>query len=327
MNRRVHGMSLVELMLALLLGGLVVATVIGIFLANRKTMAVTQGIGQIQHNTQVALELLSRDLRQAGGNPCSRHIPLVNIIHAPASRWWTNLVSTQRQDGSWTTPWNNTLRGLTMDEFAAGSGVGARLAGSDAIELLSSDTQVATVVSHDGTRFVLNTANHGFSSGQLLLACEPRQASLFQGTVSGVHVTHPAGGLNCSEHLGFPGGCHNAERFVHAPHTLIARWNPVRWYLGHNGRGGISLYRVRPEGQQQGVTRQEMLANVTGLKFGYLLAGSAGHVALGDVNGHWEQVIAVHIEITVTAAAAKSENGEPLARTVIHTVSLRNRNP
>jgi len=189
MNHRVRGMSLLELMLALLLGTLVVASAIGIFLANRKTMATSQGLGQMQQNMQVAFELLGRELRQAGANPCSRHLPL-----------------------------RNTLRGLTMAEFAAGTSAGARVAGSDAIEVLSADTKTATVVAHDGTRFSLNTSAHGFFSGNLLLVCGPRQASLFQGTVSGANITHPAGGMNCSGDLGLPGGC-NAQPFIYAPHA------------------------------------------------------------------------------------------------------------
>jgi len=326
MKRHSCGMSLVELMLALLLGTLVVASAIGIFLANQKTMAASQGLGRMQQNMQVALELLTHDLRQAGGHPCSRHLPLANIIHTPASRWWTNLVSTQNSDNTWNAPWRNTLRGLTTAEFAIGTGAGARVAGSDAIEVLATDTKTATVVSHDGTRLILNTSAHGFSSGNLLLVCEPRQASVFQGVVSGATITHPAGGMNCSQYLGLPGGC-NAELFVYAPHSQITRWNPVRWYLGHNGRGGTSLYQITLDGNGQGVTRQEMVEDVSALEFRYLLAGASEYVSLSTVGGNWATVIAVRIELGVSAPNVEPEDGNILTRTAVHTVSLRNRNP
>jgi len=325
MTRGMRGMSLVELMLALLLGTLVTASAIGIFLANRKSMATSQGLGQIQQNMQVALELLTRDLRQAGGNPCSRHLPLANLIHAPTSRWWTNLISTQDTETPWSAPWRNTLRGLTTAEFAPGTGTGARVTGSDAIEILSADTKTATVVSHDGTRFVLNTNAHGFSSGNMLLVCDPRQASLFQGTVSGVNITHPAGNMNCSEYLGLPGGC-NAEAFTYAPHAQIARWAPVRWYLGHNGRGGTSLYQITLDGNGQSVTRQEMVEDISALKFRYLLVGGSDDVSLPGMGGQWDAVIGVRIELGVSAPGIRTDEGE-LTRTVVHTVSLRNRQP
>jgi len=326
MTWRMRGMSLLELMLALLLGTLVVASAIGIFLANRKTMATSQGLGQMQQNMQVAFELLGRELRQAGANPCSRHLPLANIIHAPVSRWWTNLASTQNPDETWNAPWRNTLRGLTTAEFAAGTSAGARVAGSDAIEVLSADTKTATVVAHDGTRFILNTSAHGFSSGNLLLVCDPFQASLFQGTVSGANITHPTGGMNCSGDLGLPGGC-NAQPFIYAPHALMTRWAPTRWYLGHNGRDGTSLYQMTLDGNGQGVTRQEMVEDVSALQFRYLLAGASEYVPLPSVGGQWNAVIGVKIELALTASGVKNDDGVALTRTAVHTVSLRNRNP
>jgi len=326
MTSRAHGMSLVELMLALLLGSLVAATAIGIFIANQNTMMMSQGLGRIQQNMQIALELLSRDLRQAGGNPCSQSIPLANMMVAPASHWWTNLVSSQKPDGTWSAPWSNSLRGLTTAEFPAGTGERERVAGSDAIELLSADTNAVTVVSDDGTTLLLNTKAHGFSSGNLLLVCEPRQASLFQGMVSGANITHPAGGMNCSGHLGMPGGC-NGEPFIYSPHALMARWNPVRWYLGVNPRGGTSLYHITLDGNGQGVTRQEMVEDVSALKFRYLLAGASEYVPLSALGGNWAGVIGVRIELEVTAAGIKDDAGNELTRTAVHTVSLRSRNP
>jgi len=322
-----RGMSLIELMLALLLGSLVVATAIAVFVSNRHTMATSQGIGQMQQNMQLALELLSRDLRQAGGNPCGQHIPLANIINAPASRWWTSVLSsTQNADDTWNVPWRDTLRGLSLAEFAPGTSAGARVADSDAIEILSADIKTATVVSHDGTRFVLNTSTHGFSSGHLLLVCEPRQASLFQATVSGTNILHPAAGMNCSGHLGLPGGC-DAQPLIYAPHALMARWNPLRWYLGHNGRGGTSLYRIILDGNGQGVTRQEMVEDITSLAFRYLLAGGSEYVGMSGVGGQWNTVIGVRIELGVGASTVKDENGNALTRTIAYIISLRNRNP
>jgi len=326
MNYFVRGMSLVELMLALLLGTLVVATAIGVFIANRQTMTTTQEIARIQHNMQVALELLARDLRQAGANPCSRSLPFANIIGVPASRWWTNLASTKMTDDIWSTPWRSTLRGLTLAEFADTSTAGGRVAGSDAIELLSTDTKVATVVSHDGTRFVLNNSGHGFSSGNLLLVCDSRQASLFQAQVSGIDVLHPAGGANCGGYLGLPGGC-DAEPFTYMSHALMARWKPVRWYLGHNGRDGTSLYQMTLDGNGQGVTRQEMVEDVSALEFRYLLAGAPEYVKLAAVSGRWDEVIGVRISLSVSAAGGETGNGDLLTRTAAQMVNLRNRNP
>jgi len=325
-NRNLRGMSLVELLLALLLGTLVVASAIGIFVANRKTMLTAQGVGQMQQNLQLAMALLARDIRQAGGNPCSRNLPLANLLDNPSAHWWSDLASVKRADDTWSVPWRKTLRGLTTAEFASGTRAGARVAGSDAIELLSAESDAVTVVSDDGSRFVLNTASHGFSSGNLLLVCDLRQASLFQTEVSGANVRHPANMMNCSAPPGLPGGC-DVEPFVYAPHALIARWNPLRWYLGHNGRGGTSLYRMTLDGNGQGVTRQEMVEDISALTLRYLLAGHADPLGLPALAGRWEEVMAVRIELGVVAADLRADDGAPLTRTAVQVVNLRNRSP
>jgi len=321
MNQQMRGLGVVELLLALLIGTLVVAAAISVFVSNRQTVAATQGLARIQQNMQAALELLARDLKMAGGNPCSRNIPLANVLNAQASRWWTRLASAETAD----VPWGNSVRGLSTAEFPAGTGAGERVAGSDAIELLSADAHAVTVVSHDGTRLILNTAAHGFVSGQLLLVCDPRQASLFQATVSGSTLRHPAGAMNCSAHLGLPGGC-EAAPFVYAPPALVARWAPVRWYLGHNGRGGTSLYQmVMDRNGQSRIRRQEVVTHIRSLAFRYRLAGASADVPISGVAGQWHRVVAVRIEIS--ASGTEDTTDAALMRTAAHTVSLRNRLP
>jgi len=325
-KRAAHiGLSLVELMLALLIGALVVAAAIGVFVGNRQTMASAQGIGQMQQDLSVALELIARDLRRAGGNPCGRHLPLANVINSPAARWWTDWPSAPT-DSAWRSP--AVLRAVALGELGSGSGAGAPVAGSDAIQVLAADGAVATVTSHDGARFVLNTSAHGFSSENLLLACDPRQASVFQATVSGRNVTHLAGGApgNCSTHLGLPGGC-GAQPFSYAPNALLARIYAVRWYLGHNGRGGTSLYRVEVGGNGQAATREELVEHVSLLNFRYLLAGSAGDVDSAGVAGRWGDVSAVRILLSVSAPEVVDDTGAPLTRSAEMTVSIRSRNP
>ena len=55
------GLSLVELMVALVLGLLVVGAAIGVFLSNRQTYTATESLGRVQENARVAFELMARD--------------------------------------------------------------------------------------------------------------------------------------------------------------------------------------------------------------------------------------------------------------------------
>ena len=63
---RTAGLSLVELMVALVLGLLIVGAVIQVFTTTRLTYSVSEGLGRVQENARFAMEFLQRDLRMAG---------------------------------------------------------------------------------------------------------------------------------------------------------------------------------------------------------------------------------------------------------------------
>ncbi|HLT05029.1 MAG TPA: prepilin-type N-terminal cleavage/methylation domain-containing protein, partial [Pseudomonas sp.] len=81
---RQAGVSLIELMISLTLGLLVVGAAIGIFASNKAAYRTTQNLGRLQESGQIAFELLSRDIREAGSNPCDVNHAIGNIIEGGA---------------------------------------------------------------------------------------------------------------------------------------------------------------------------------------------------------------------------------------------------
>ena len=67
-----QGFSLVELMISITLGLLLLLGVIQIFDSTRQANRVNDAVGQLQENGRIALELLSRDIREAGNVGCNR---------------------------------------------------------------------------------------------------------------------------------------------------------------------------------------------------------------------------------------------------------------
>lgn len=62
-----HGFSLIELMIALLLGTILMAGIITLFLGTSKTNRVQNGMARLQENGRYAMTRLTDDLRRAGG--------------------------------------------------------------------------------------------------------------------------------------------------------------------------------------------------------------------------------------------------------------------
>lgn len=335
---RQSGFSLVELMIALLLGTLVVAAAGGIFLANRQTFRSTDNLGRVQEGMRTAFELMARDIREAAGNPCSNAVPLANVINTPTSRWWTNLEN-----------WGGGIRGYMDDQpfsdapSGGGAGAGQRLGGTEAIELFATETPVRMVTAHApaSATFTLSSGDHGFVTGDLALACSPRHAALFQISAAAAGsptIGHDTGGSpgNCTSALGVPVNCGTSNSYEFStPNTVLARMHAVRWYVANNAAGRPALYQQRlargADGGLQAVA-QEVVEGVRSLRLTYLMRNSANYVDAAGVDAAqggpaWDQVVAVNIRAEVEGEPNSGAAGAALARTVEHVVSLRNRNP
>ena len=323
-NTAQKGFSLVELMIALLLGTLIIAAAGGIFLTNRQTFRSTDNLGRVQEGMRTAFELMARDIREASGNPCSNSVPLANVINGPAARWWTNLQN-----------WGGGITGYTGGEAFAdagfGTAAGQRLQNTDAIELFASETPVRMVTAHApaSATFTLGTATHGFAAGDLALACSPRQAALFQiSAVSGANISHGVGGTpgNCTSALGVPVNCGSGNSYEFSiPNTVLARVHAVRWYVANNAAGRPALYQQRLA--SGAVTTQEVVEGVRDLELTYLRRNQSGYELASVVAGRWDEVVAVNIRAEVEGEPNSAGAGVALARNIEHVVSLRNRNP
>ncbi|MGH8107136.1 MAG: PilW family protein [Arenimonas sp.] len=323
------GYSLVELMISVTLGIMVVGATLGIFVANRHTYVAAENVGRIQENARTAYELMTRDVREAGGTPCSSHIPVANVLNSPDTNWWSNL----------TTP---------VMGYESGA-LGVSIAGTDAIEIKSSSASTYTVASHNPTSAVisLNTSSHDLLIDDILIVCDHRQASIFQ--MSGPNATnatvvHNVGAGtpgNCSKGLGFkvPIDCStNGTAYTYGPNSLVSKLSASRWYIGSNGRPagcvaattcGRSLYRqvLRNTSGTNAPVAEEIAEGVRDMQILYLLPGATNYVAANAVPAaRWAEVTAVRITYTLEGNDRVGTNGETIQRTLAHTVTLRNRN-
>ncbi|PPU95985.1 type IV pilus assembly protein PilW [Xanthomonas hyacinthi] len=319
------GFSLVELMIAMVLGLLVVGAAIGIFISNRQTYSATENLGRVQEGVRTAFELMSRDVREAAGNPCVNNLPLANVLNSSASNWWSNI-----------NQWGDAFRGYGPTEvatgLATGSGSTQRVTNTEVLQLFAADENAATISVHDpvGAKFTVNTASHGIASGDLAVACDSRQASIFQvSSVAGQNIFHAAGGTpgNCTTGLGVPLSCGAGTVFTYAaPSAVVVRLHATRWYIG-NGANGPSLYQQVATANGT-VTTQEVAEGVSNLSVLYLVSGQSSYrAATALAAGDWANVTAARITLQLVSTDGTGTGGQAIQRQLIHVVSLRNRNP
>lgn len=331
-----RGFSLVELMIAIVLGLVVMGGVISIFVANRQAFRVSENMAHVQENARVAFELLARDLREAGGNPCGTR-QIANTLNNSANLWWANWAA-----GSVRGFENSAGGDLATAIVPVGGATGNRVATTDAILLINGTAiEGLNISSHDpvAAQFKLNLNNPGINTGDVIVACDAYSAAIFQVTnanqANGTIVHNAGGGVpgNCTKGLGFPTLCTpdgTGKTFENG--GFIVRLSSAFWYIGNNDRGGRSLFRTSVSGTAVPQT-DEIVEGVQDMQLEYLTQDNAGVLApnyvLANTIASWAQgafprVTAVRMRITFVSNEAVGTNQQVLSRTFIDVVDLRN---
>lgn len=327
-RRHASGLSLIELMIAVALGVLVVLAAMTIFASNKAAYRSTDSLGVVQETARTAFEMMSRDIREGAGNPCNSRLGIANVVNTSGANWWSNF-----------TDWGQAVRGydasIAFPDQAFGTGSAERLANTDAIQLISGDTNVATVTAYNPAgSFTVNRADHGVANGDLVMVCNSSSAAVFQAsTVSGTTINYGTGGTpgNCSLNLGLlevGAACNTRPAAVFfgtdRPSALV-RLNASRWYIANNPNGRPSLYHTRLTAGAP--TTEEVAEGVSAMTITYLIDGSANYVTATTVGANWANVIAARINMTIQGQPGTGVAATPLTRDLVHVVSLRSRTP
>lgn len=119
------------------------------------------------------------------------------------------------------------------------------------------------------------------------------------------------------------------------PRVRVARYVPVRWYIGVNARGGRSLFReTLTAGNNPQPLREEMIEGVRDLELAFAVDGGTDFVDAAAVTD-WADVTAVRLGVVVdsgqggvgTEGRRVSEDGTALERRFTSVVAIRSRLP
>lgn len=349
---RARGLSLIELMIAMALGLVVVAAAGGVLLANKRIYGSTATLNRIQENTRVAFEIMSRDLREAGGNPCGGAIPIVSQLESGDNSWWTAYAQgLHGYSGNVASPGTDT-----------GIGDAERVAGTDAIDVHLANNGDIRVTEHSVPSAVLDVSSTaGIAADDVLMVCNNSFAFVFQATGitgSGLKIQHNGGGGtgNCGQEFQYERNCAggasgdkgycflvpegaavnpNCDKHSRSPATVV-QVQSFRWYIGNNDDNGRSLYRttlVNKDGDAvpEVLETVEIAEGVTNLQLLYRTNGSSSfnEAAAGT---DWAAVNAVQVTLTVEGTEGvlqgnyvEGTDGNVLSRQLTHVVALRNK--
>jgi type IV pilus assembly protein PilW len=324
--RRQAGFSLVELMVALTLGLIIVGGVISIFVSNQQAFRSTEALGRLQENARLSFELMAREVRQAGGNPCG-----------------TPLVGNVLKSTSWSNDW---LAGPIIGYTGAtnipaiqafGTASADRVAGTDAVKVLGSAVGFAAgIESHDTAtaRIKLTTLAASLATPTIVLACDGTsgviaQVSNLVGTDTIEFDTLGTIPGNCSTGFAYTSNCVTPVNRTLAPGGFVAPLSAGFWYVGYNSRGGKSLYRKNLN------AAEEIAENVVGMQIRYLLRSEATGAldpdwVEADTVTNWtstaaKKLVALRFTLELETLSKVGTSQNVITRELIHVVNLRNR--
>lgn len=263
-----RGFSLVELLIAMVIGLIVVGAATALFSTSSSTYQLDTGLARVQENGRFAIEQISYELRRAGDMGC---LNLDNLNNPTPPRWFNNLNPTAGGMLDFTRPvegfeFTNTGPGITYSPPPSGlTQVTAgwlpaldtslvptgSVQGSDVLVLRYMDSRPFRRVApyNDSAQIFLdNSERSNVQAGDIMVLSDCNRASVFQITSvntggAQVTITHAASGTpgNRPECVRWePPGC--AEQ-VYNEDAEFSRVRTVTFFVGIGASGEPALFQ------------------------------------------------------------------------------------
>jgi type IV pilus assembly protein PilW len=317
--RRQRGVTLVELMVALVLGLLITGGVLQVFAANRASYEFNDGLSRLQENGRFALDTLSYRLRLAGYFGCVWGVPVTNDLNSSTSFSFNygeglsgfEAAGTNAGDtfaAAATDPANSTT--LTDWSPSLPADLSANvIPGSDVIVIRNGSATAHALITPfvDSNKVYADAATTDYAVGDIGVVSDCQKASVFQVTAvaaggGGIEVSHAA--------TGTPGNATAAwgtdQEYGNGAELLKAEtW---AYYVGQRvGGGPPALFQQRLEVDSAATTAalapEELVANVDTMQVLYgidaALDGAVDQYVSADAVADWSQVVTVRVSLVM----------------------------
>jgi len=306
-TRRQHtGLTLVELLVALVLSLVVLGGLIQLFTSSRQGARVVEGISRMQDSGRFVMDTLAYDIRQAGfKGSCMQPVNvLLNLSGNTALEMFYDLDAAVRgwdDDGSAT-------HGQTLTNYVAGT---------DVIMIRSAAVSAGLTASGNTPQHAANinlTGASGQAQGAIVLVSSPEGCDLFQ-NVSNANASNlnrgaangftpgnlnPSGGTDCSAANA------NCLSTQYDDRMEILFYRASIFYIGTGASGLPTLMRQTRTGNAQAAVTEELVDGILNMQILYGVDTSGDREA--DVFqratsvSDWDDVVAVRMSLVAISS-------------------------
>lgn len=342
-SRRQRGLSLVEIMVALLLGAVITVGIVQMFTANRTTYQVNMGQARLQENARFAMDFITASMRMAGYRGCSNRTSVVNVVDGPG-----NLVDQFDMSdaifgysggaGGWTPALDTLPSDIDTAALAPGTDVLVmRTVLDEGLTFLDSSTDSAQSFVTLPEDCAGGGTCPGFAPGDVLMASDCLQTVIFVLTGTGSQgqpnqnrmlINHNAGaggtaGLsNSSNPMTQMSSSFNDDASLFRIGSEVFFIAPG---AGTNNQGDPVLALWRKRGREAPVELVEGIQGLT-LLYGEDTSGDRVPNRYRPIHqvGNRDNIVTIRVSISATSVDAVAD-GDVLQRDFTKTVAIRNR--
>jgi type IV pilus assembly protein PilW len=315
------GISLIELMIAMVLGLFIVSGLLYVYLGSKSSYSTQGAVARVQEALRFGFEYLAFDLRMAGYSGCAnvRESQTYVIANPPVPQFGLGGTLRGYENGSgWTTP----------------TGWPSRVAGTDVLTVSALDNSCGaniTTKSPTNANLKIDPANTcGFQPNEVLMVTDCRRADVFRPTSvssgGGVTTLAHANNFNTAPKLiseEIPTyGSYDVDAFI----ARVTGWT---YYIGINNRGNPALYR----GRYDGAAPEELVEGVYDMQIEYgldtvddtvFIANQylpASSINAPSLAPHWGQVVSAKVTVR---ARSEADNLVPDSKTYTYNSNTAN---
>jgi type IV pilus assembly protein PilW len=173
-----HGLTLIELMIALLIGVFLTAGLIQIFISSKQSYRLQENISRLQENGRFAMDFLTKGIRMAGYTGCSSSATNTHVIADPTKFSTVSSLTAASGLNNVANNWNKKACGANNE----------CIVGTDVINFMSSDSCGGNVIDPGNSAnptadikiVAPNTCN--IAAGEIVIVSDCSSADVFGAT-------------------------------------------------------------------------------------------------------------------------------------------------
>lgn len=303
-----RGLSIVEIMVAMVIGLILMAGVIQVFLGSKMTYRVNEALGRLQEDGRFSLEYLSRDVRMAGYSGCSRYGPVTNTLKGQTSLAYDFAVGITGYDNVGATP-PAALTALGITPKQGTDVIIVRREADNPVRIIQNNNGAqlfAEVISTEAGACAGGTARiSGICEGDILMVSDCRKSRIFQtgnltttgnGTGISLNVTHPSSGTPGNDPSSW-GGASAPEDEIFGDDAEIVKVGSYVYFVGTDNvlyrKDGMST----PLDIAQGVENLQVLYGIDTTPTD--TNQSANIYSATPTTAQWEDVVSARLHLLI----------------------------